>query len=409
MSRQTRPQPAEAPFPAAHPEPISREVARPWLTVMLRELGVKARDRSLLISTVITVVLIVGGILVSGLLSERTTTYDLAVVGEGSAAAAAATEASLGEGDETEVREVTRGEAETLLADGDADAALIREGDGWTLLADSEIDTALQRAVAEAVSATTIETNAAAAGTSMAELSQGSEVRVEYLAGDADRGLASYLLRFVFALLFYMAAIIFGMAIASSVLEEKQNRVVEILATAIPVRQILYGKVLGNCLVAFMQIGLYAGAGLITASAVGLTGQFGWALAASGWFIAFFVLGFAAQATIWAALGALASRTEDLNSNTGPIMTVLVVAMFAGLAAQGPWLAVASYVPIMSSIAMPARLIEGEAATWEPFASLLLCVLFGWFMLRIADRVYQRAVFQGGRALTWRQALKLED
>lgn len=408
MSQQISQQPTDARPGGGQPEPISREVAHPWLIVMLRELGVKARDRSLILSSVITVVLIVGGILASGLLSDRTTTYDLAVVGEGSAAMAEATEASLGDNTRTEVREASREEAEALLAENEVDAALIDEGGEWMLLGDSEIDTSLQRAVTQAVSATTIETNAAAEGTSMAELSEGSEVRVEYLAGDSDRGFASYLLRFVFAFLFYMAAIVFGMTIANSVLEEKQNRVVEILATAIPVRQILYGKVLGNCVVAFVQIGLYAGAGLLTASAMGLTDDFGWAFAASGWFIAFFVVGFAAQATIWAGLGALASRTEDLNTNTGPILTVLIVAMFAGIAAQGPWLAVASYVPIMSSIAMPARLIEGEAAIWEPFVALLVCLIFGWVMLRISEKVYQRAVFQGGRALTWRQALKLE-
>ena len=55
------------------------------------------------------------------------------------------------------------------------------------------------------------------------------------------------------------------------------------------------------------------------------------------------------------------------------------------------------------------RLLEGEAAVWEPFAALAVCAAFGWVMLRIGERVYQRAVFQGGRSLSWRQALKLED
>ena len=41
---------------------------------------------------------------------------------------------------------------------------------------------------------------------------------------------------FIFSFLFYMSALIFGMPIANSVVEEKQNRVVEILATAIPIR-----------------------------------------------------------------------------------------------------------------------------------------------------------------------------
>lgn len=397
--------------PTAAPEqaPVQRGVSRPWLTVMLREIAVKSRDRSLQISTLITLALIVAGLVGSSLLSDRTTTYDLAAVGDGSVAMAEASQEALGDGAELETHEATRAEAESLLAEGDADAALIQEDGQWILLGDSQLESSLQQAVTQTVSAATIEANAAAAGTSMAQLSEGSQVQVEYLAGEEDRGFATYLLRLVFAMLFYMAAILFGMAIANSVLEEKQNRVVEILATAIPVRQILYGKVLGNCLVAFVQIGLFAGVGLLTASALGITDEVGWALSASGWFIAFFVAGFAAQATIWAGLGALASRSEDLNTSTAPILTVLVVAMFAGIAASGPWLAVASYVPVISSIAMPVRIMEGQAAAWEPFLALLVCVLFGWAMLRLSERVYQRAVFQGGRSLGWRQALKLED
>lgn len=421
MSSQTTPaQDAErGREPSAHPggdagtEAIAGQpaVRRPWTVVMLRELAVKSRDRSVLISTAITLVLIVAGLVASALLSERGTgtDYELAAVGDGSAAIVEAAGQSLGEDGTATAREADRAEAERLLAEDEVDAALIREDGSWLLLGDGQLDPTLQQAVTQTVSSATVEANAARAGTSFEELSQGSEVRVEQLDGAGERGVASFILRYVFATLFYMAAIMFGMAIANSVLEEKQNRVVEILATAVPVRQILHGKVLGNCLIAFAQMGLFAGVGLLSASVLGLSDDVGWALSASGWFIAFFVVGFAAQATIWAALGALASRSEDLNTSMTPIMTVLIAAMLAGLIAEGPWLAAASYLPIVSSIAMPVRLLEGQAAAWEPFAALALSALFGWVMLRIGERVYQRAVFQGGRSLSWRQALRLED
>ena len=385
-SPQTASQQSGEPAPA----PEQRAVQRPWLVVLLRELGVKARDRSVLISTAVTLALIVGGLVLSSVLSERSagTAYDLAAVGDGAAAMAEA--------------------AEGLLADDEVDAALVHEDGSWLLLGGDELSGTLEQAVTQTVSAATIGQNAQAAGTSMEELSRGSEVRVEHLGGE-DRAAASFILRYAFAFLFYMAAIMFGVAIANSVLEEKQNRVVEILATAIPVRQILYGKVLGNCVMAFVQMGLYAGVGLLVATALGLSDGLGWAMSASGWFIAFFVVGFAAQAAIWAALGSLASRSEDLSTSMTPIMTVLVAAMMVGMFASGPWLAIASYIPIMSSIAMPVRLLEGEAAAWEPIASLAVCLVFGWVMLRIGEKVYQRAVFQGGRSLSWRQALQLED
>lgn len=415
MSSATRSDGPDASAPGASEEAggPGRTVECPWLTVMMRELAVKVRNRSVLISTAVTLVLIVGGLVASSLLSgtDSGSEHEIAAVGAGSVEMVEAVDDSLSDDDSASPREATRQEAEQLLDDGDVDAALVHEDGSWVLLGDGSLDPVLEQAVTQSVSSATIAANAASAGTSMDQLAQGSEVRVEQTGEGSDSRdtAASFVLRYVFAMLFYMAAIMFGTAIANSVLEEKQNRVVEILATAIPVRQILYGKVLGNCVMAFAQMGLFAGAGLLTASLLGLTDDLGWALSASGWFIAFFVVGFAAQATIWAALGALASRSEDLNTSMTPIMTVLVVAMLAGLMGTGTWLTVASYVPIISSIAMPVRLLEGEAAVWEPFAALAVCGAFGWAMLRIGERVYQRAVFQGGRSLSWRQAMRLED
>src|SRR5690625_3498806 len=121
-----------------------------------------------------------------------------------------------------------------------------------------------------------------------------------------------------------MSSIIFGMAIANSVHEEKQIRSVEILAAAIPVRQLLYGKVLGNCLLAFAQIVLYGVLALIAINFTDLTVDVAWLASASGWFVAFFAAGFMALAAIWAVLGAMASRSADLQSSTAPVTGLLL-------------------------------------------------------------------------------------
>lgn len=388
---------------------MSTRTQAAWRTVLTREIAVKVRDKTFVISTLSTMVIIAAMIVFNAFMADRTTEHDLATSGPLAAEAVEQADAAMGDKTTVTGREVQPVEAEDLVRDEEVDAALIHDGDSWSLVADTEIDSDLETAIEQAVSQVTVADNAEDHGTTIEQLSAGSALETTFLSAGEDRGLATYLLRFAFAFLFYMAALIFGMAIANSVLEEKQNRVVEILATAIPIRELLYGKVLGNCLVAFAQIGLYAAVGLLTANILDVTGEFGWALSASGWFIAFFVVGFGAQASIWAVLGSLASRSEDLQSNTTVITTVLVVAMFAGLFAQGPWLVVASYVPILSSIAMPARVLQEQAMFWEPFAALAVCLVFGWLMLRLGEKVYQRAVFQGGRALTWRQALKLED
>ena len=387
-------------------------VKSPWRVVTVREIMVKLSDRNFLLSTAFTLVIIAAGIALSAFFGSRTADYTVVVASdEARAVAASASEtiAADDSGDTVTITEVADEQAaRQQVLDEDADVALVRTEQGWTLVGRDSLDSTLTGALSASATSAVLESNAQAAGTTLATLTDGSEVTTELLEGSDERNALKAAAAFVFAFLFYMAALIFGMAIANSVLEEKQNRVVEILATAIPIRQLLYGKVIGNSLLAFAQIALFAVVALVGLNLTGAASDFGWLLGASGWFIAFFVAGFTALASVWAVLGSLASRTEDLQSNTGPITTVIMVALFAGIFADGVWLTVASYIPVVSSVAMPVRLLDGDVALWEPIVSLLVVVVTAYALLRLGERVYQRAVMQGGAALKWRQALKLE-
>ncbi|WP_315278094.1 ABC transporter permease [Kocuria carniphila] len=393
---------------AAAEEEQTTQVSAPWLTVMNREIGVKLRDRAFVLSTVLTVLGIIGFTAFMFFMGERTTSYTVAATDPQSVTVAEAARDSAEDKTTLEVQSASPEEARELLQNEDIDAAVSRSDNEWVLTARNSMDASLSGILSDAAKDVTAQQNAADAGTTTEQLTAGSEVQTRTLSDEPDRGVAANVLGFVFAMLFYTAAIIFGMAIANSVLEEKQNRVVEILATAIPVRHILYGKVAGNCLLAYAQIILYGAVGLLGVNLLGRAESIGWILQASGWFIGFFVVGFAAQASIWAVLGSLASRTEDLQSNTGPIMSVLIAALLVGLFAKGTWLTVASYVPLVSSVAMPVRMLTDTVQWWEPWLALGLCAVFGLIMFRVGERVYQRAVFQGGQALTWRKALRLE-
>ncbi|MCJ8505465.1 ABC transporter permease [Kocuria flava] len=387
-------------------------VPRPWWVVATRELSVRLRDRSFLVSTAVTVLLVAGSIAASALLGGRAADHVLATAAPEAgpvAARAAAVLAEEGEDTLTVHSAHSPDAARAAVAGGTADAALLRGLDGWTVVGRDGVDPALARALEEAVAETVLAANARAAGTSAEELTAGTGVRTELLDGGQDRGPARLVLGLVFAFLFYLAAVLFGTAIANSVLEEKQNRVVEILATTVPVRHLLHGKVLGSCLLALGQLGLYAAVGLVGVNATGAAADVGWALAASGWFVAFFVAGFAAQACVWAVLGALAARPEDLQSSSGPVLTVLVGALVLGLYAEGPWLTAASFVPVVSSVAMPVRLLAGDVPWWQPALALALALAAARALLLLGERIYRRAVLQGGRALGWREAARLEQ
>ena len=397
---------------------MSSNTTPAWAIVTLREVTVKARDRGYLISTVVTLILIVGAVVFNAYMNSRTTEYTVLVTSDSAqsvvdrAGEVASGSAGATDNESATFTAVSAGSATAardLVRSGDADAALLQTADGnWSLVGAEDIDGGLRQPLAEALRLTVIDANAAAAGTTGEQLLAGSELTEELLEGNAENALLATVVGFVFSFLFYLSAIIFGMAIANSVLEEKQNRVVEILATAIPIRQLLYGKVAGNTILALLQLGLYGGVALLTLMLTGTANMVGSIIPASGWFFVYFLAGFLILASAWAMLGAMASRSEDLTNSSTPVMTVIIAALFAGMFAKGQLLVIASYVPVISSVAMPIRMLGSEVPLWETFLSLAIALAAAYALLRFGERIYRRAVMQSGGALTLRTAMKLE-
>jgi len=219
--------------------------------------------------------------------------------------------------------------------------------------------------------------------------------------------LLRYLVAVGFGVVFLMAASMFGGTIAQSVVEEKSTRVVEILISAIPVRSLLAGKVIGNTILAMAQIVLLVGIALV---GLGVTGQ---AVVLTGlgvpiaWFAVFFLFGFVLLAALFAAAGALVSRQEDVGSTTAPLtMLILLPYLLVILFNDNPVvIGVMSYVPFSAPVAMPLRVYLGEAQWWEPLLSLLILVATCALAIWVGARIYSNSLLRMGARVKLREAL----
>lgn len=372
----------------------------PWGLVALRELQVKLTDRNFLIGTGATLVLIAAVFALQGfLLGGGASSYTVAVTDQNASGVVAQAEQTLQASDPentlTTVEVPDTAAAETAVTEGEADAALLATGDGWEFVTDGEADSDLQGAVTEAVRTSTLAQNAEQAGTSITELTAGTEVASRDLSGGDDQSrLVAYIAGFAMAMLFYMSAIMFGMAIANSVVEEKQSRIVEILAAAIPVRALLTGKVIGNTVLAFGQMALIGAVALIGLTFTEYDQYLSVVTEGFAWYIPFFILGFLALACIWAAAGAMASRSEDLQSTTMPLTMALVVVFIVGLTLEGTARVIGSFVPVLSTILMPMRLLDGSAQWWEALIALGLTAVFCFLTITVGTRLYRRSLLQ---------------
>ncbi|MGB5953693.1 MAG: ABC transporter permease, partial [Ornithinimicrobium sp.] len=312
------------------PERITAD-SRPWALVAAREVRVKLTDRNFLISTGVTLVLILGLLGFQAFMASRDSApeYTVAVIsGDGEALIGEAEQVlQAGEAGATlEPLSVDDAEAGRSAIEGDrADALLTRESGMWTVTADGDPPGDLREALAETVRSSALSANAQEAGTSVPELLAGSELAAEDISGEeGTERLVQTIAGLIFGVLVYTASLMFGLSIANSVVEEKQSRIVEILAAVIPVRSLLGGKVLGNTLLAFGQMALVVGVSLIGLSFTEYDQYLPMMTEPLLWYLPFFVAGFVALACMWAAAGALASRVEDLQSTTLPLTLSLV-------------------------------------------------------------------------------------
>lgn len=414
MTTQTeRPTRPEGPDPQPGAAPARSATTGAWLLVARREVIVKLTDRAFLIGTILTLAVIAGAIGAQALFSGRTHTYEMAASSPEAVSMAeriADGAADLDDSVRVKVVPATGNDAARSAVDSeDADVWLHPSGDGWTLTSRTETDAKLKQVVTTVVREAALDRNATEAGTTAEALERGGSLEVDQLEGDAQRSQLADIMGFAFVFLFYLATVMFGITLATSVVEEKQSRIVEMIAAAIPVRQLLAGKVVGNTVLALGQLALFVAVGLIGLAFTDFSSLLSGVTGAVGWFVLFFLAGFVALSCLWAVAGALASRNDDLQATTTPV-TMLVMAMFfGGIFLNGAAQTVVSFVPPVSAVLMPVRILEGGVAWWEPVLAMVLLIAFAAALIAVGERVYRRALLQTGGRISMKEAWRLEE
>jgi len=395
------------------PSPTTDDVRGAWRVVAEREISTRVREKSYLYSALFMVVGVIATVVLASLLGGRPTDYTVAVTDQTAADVVSTASDVVDRSDEGSTAEPKLYDsvdaAEAAVAEGDADAALVSTRDGYEVVGDTEVDSTLSVALSTVAAGSALEANAQDQGVDLERLQSGSTVSERLLDPDSDDSGGRQAVALVFLILFYITAVTFGMSIAQSVVQEKESRVVEILAAAVPIRAMLWGKILGNTVLALAQIVLLALAGIGSLVAVGETELLSAVGPAVGWYVLFFVLGFVALAGLWAVAGSLASRTEDLGSTTMPGQVILFAPYLIAFVAGEGVKTVVSMLPIVSAMLMPSRIAEGGVPLWQICVGLVVNVIGAVLIVRFASRIYERTLMRTERKIGFGEALKLSD
>jgi ABC-2 type transport system permease protein len=203
----------------------------------------------------------------------------------------------------------------------------------------------------------------------------------------------------------------YGQWVISGVVEEKNNRVVEIILSTVQPRHLLAGKVIGIGLLGFAQLALVGGlaAALLFAGVFDAPAELGGDVALV---IPWFALGFALYAVAYATAGALASGQENAETAGQPVTYTLLAVYFVGYAAlasapDGALANVLTIVPVSAPLVLPARAALVGVPVWEHALALALVLVSIYVLVRLSGRVYGHGLLHGGPRLGLRAAWRL--
>jgi len=346
-----------------------------------REVRMKLRSKTFLISTAALMLLILASVVIGGITGANPSLPKVAAVGSAVQVA-----------EQTKAFEVipvdTADEAKDLVRDDGADAAIIPDD------------------AADSVTGVTVIGLDQEPGSVLSALSIAPPV--ELLEPSSTDSLIAYFVAIAFGLVFFLSAITFGQTIAQSVVEEKQTRVVEILMSTVPVRVLLAGKIVGNSVLAFAQIlviALLAGVGLLATGQNILLAEAGPSIL---WFVVFFVFGFVMLAALYSATAALVSRQEDLASALTPVTMLVMIPYFLVIFFNDNEfvLGIMSYIPFSAPVGMPMRIYLGVAEWWEPVLSLAILLATTVAVIVLGSRVYANGLLRMGARVKLVDALR---
>ena len=376
--------------------------------VAAREITMRGKDKSFVISTLITLGVIAVVILIN-LAASGDDSLTVGYVGDQGRAVAEFVEASSGAVDaEVELESFDdQGAAEFALAEGDVDGVITENALIFNEEAPGQLETLAQSAYADAQ----VQDELRAQGLSDREIAQAlspEPLEVRFLDPPDPNQEQNGTVAFIGVLLLYGQIIGYGYWVASGVVEEKATRVVELLLATIRPRELLAGKVLGIGLLGLVQLIVIGAVGLAMALVTGVLDIPGTAIMTLLNVLLWFVLGYIFYACLFAVAGAIAARQEDLQSTTAPLSMVLLAALFGAIFVTGTpdsvLGVVGTLIPFTAPLILPVRIATGDVAAWQIVAALLIMVGSGVVLVRLAGRLYSGAILRTGGTVKLKEA-----
>ncbi|MGB8317601.1 MAG: ABC transporter permease [Ignavibacteriaceae bacterium] len=227
-------------------------------------------------------------------------------------------------------------------------------------------------------------------------------------------GEGNTILAFLFTFLLYFALILIGTMMMRSVVEEKSNKIVEVLLSSVSSRELLTGKILGMSITAFIQMAIWLLPVFLLISTtwfvlppeitltIGVSHLF--------YFLFNFFIALITFLGLYATVGSIFDNDQDAQSGGWPLLILIMIPFFIAISMisnpESSIARIASFVPFASLIVMPARMTILDVPLWQIVLSSVINVLIMISIFPVAGKIYRVGILSTGKRPKWSEVVK---
>lgn len=229
-----------------------------------------------------------------------------------------------------------------------------------------------------------------------------------------EEGYGNIVLSYIFSFLLYISLLMTGSMMLQSVIEEKSNRIVEVILSSVSSNELMAGKVLGSGITALIQMAIWLSpiVMVISTSWFALPQDLTFSITINHilYLMANFALGLLTFLGLFAMVGSIFDNPQDAQSGMWPIMLLIIIPFLVAISMMenpnSPIANIAALLPFASIMIMPVKMAVVDVPLWQLILCLVINAATLFAIFPVAGKIYRIGILRTGKKPKWSEVVK---
>ena len=229
-----------------------------------------------------------------------------------------------------------------------------------------------------------------------------------------EEGYGGMVLSYLLSFLLYLSLMMMGSMVMQSVIQEKSNRIVEVLLSSVTSKELMIGKILGAAITGVFQMAIWLAPVILVASTSWFMLPenlvFDITFIQVAYLLFNFFLGLLIFVGLFATVGSIFEDPQDAQSGMWPVMMLIMIPFFITMSMMenptNPVANIASMFPFAAIIVMPAKMAMVDVPLWQVVVSTIVNILTVFAIFPIAGKIYRVGIMMTGKKPSWMEVIK---